>query len=285
MADFTDAYWTSADGLRLHYRDYAGRSDRPVVVCLPGLTRNARDFEGLAGRLAGDWRVVCPDLRGRGDSAYARDCETYVPGQYLDDLGLLLAEPGFERIVLVGTSLGGILTMILTAKLGARVAGAVLNDIGPVVEASGLDRIRGYVGQGRSFPTWMHAARALEETHGPDFPDYAIADWLRHAKRTMVLSSNGRVVFDYDMKIAEPFATTQGVAPPDLWSAYETLAGRPLLIVRGALSDILTGETLAEMLRRIPDAEALTIDRIGHPPTLDEPDVAAAIDRLLAKVG
>ena len=285
MADYTDAYWTSADGLRLHYRDYAGRADRPVVVCLPGLTRNARDFEGLAGRLAGDWRVVCPDLRGRGDSAYAKDCESYVPGQYLEDLGILLEEPGFERIVLVGTSLGGILTMILTAKLGARVAGAVLNDIGPVVEASGLERIRGYVGQGRSFPTWMHAARALEETHGADFPDYAIADWLRHAKRTMVLSSNGRVVFDYDMKIAEPFAATQNAAPPDLWSAYDTLAGRPLLIVRGALSDILTGETLAEMLRRLPEAEALTVPRIGHPPTLDEPEVAAAIDRLLAKVG
>ena len=160
----------------------------------------------------------------------------------------------------------------------------MLNDVGPVIEAEGLARIRDYVGQGRSFPTWMHAARALEEDQATAFPDYGISEWLAMAKRVMVVSSNGRIVFDYDMKIAEPFAAPGGEAGVDLWPGMAALAGRPLLFVRGALSDILSSDTLAEMGRRLPEAELVTVPRIGHAPSLDEPEVAAAIERLLDKV-
>ena len=288
MPDFADRFWTSRDGLKLHYRDYAARSggaaDRPPLLCLPGLTRNARDFEELAARLSGDWRVLCPDMRGRGDSAYAKDSATYNPMQYVDDVALLLEQAGIARFVAIGTSLGGLMTMAMAMIMPDRIAGAVINDVGPVIEAAGLERIKGYVGQGRSFPTWMHAARAVEETQGAAYPDYEIADWLAAAKRAMVLGSNGRIVFDYDMKIAEPFAKLDPAAQVDLWPGIEGLAGKPVLIVRGALSDLLSAETLAAMQQRMPGAEAVTVPHVGHAPMLGEPEAAAAILRLLARV-
>ena len=288
MTEFTDRFWTSRDGLKLHYRDYPangqGGMDRPPVLCLPGLTRNARDFEALAARLAGDWRVICPEMRGRGDSAYAKDSASYNPLQYADDLAMLFDEAGIERFVVIGPSLGGLLTMILAMMGPQRIAGAVLNDIGPVIEEAGLSRIRNYVGQGRSFPTWMHAARALAETQGAAFPDNSIADWLAMAKRVMVVSGNGRVAFDYDMKIAEPFAQPAGVAVADMWPGIDALAGRPVLFLRGGLSDILSAQTLAEMVQRVAGAEAVTIANVGHAPMLDEPEALAAIDRLLARI-
>jgi pimeloyl-ACP methyl ester carboxylesterase len=285
MTVFEHCFWSSRDGLKLHYRDYAGPADRPVLLCLPGLTRNARDFATLAERLAGDWRVICPDMRGRGDSAYARDSASYTPLQYVDDVEALLEETGIARIVAVGTSLGGLMTAILSLKQPGLLAGAVLNDIGPRIEPAGLDRIRDYVGQGRSFPTWMHAARALEEVHGAAHPAFTLDDWLDMAKRVMAVGQNGRVVFDYDMKIAEPFEASKDSEAPDLWPAFESLAGLPLLCLRGELSDILSAQTLAEMARRLPQAEVVTVAQVGHAPTLDEPEAAAAIDRLLARVG
>ncbi|WJS99966.1 alpha/beta fold hydrolase [Novosphingobium humi] len=284
MNSFTDQFWQSPDGLRLHYRDYAGAEDRPVVVCLPGLTRNARDFEGLAGRIAGQWRVICPDMRGRGDSQYAKNSATYNPLQYVQDINALFDELRIERFVVVGTSLGGLMAMLLAMIDAKRIAGAVLNDIGPVIEPSGLARIRDYVGQGRSFPTWMHAARALEEEQSASFPDYDVHQWLAMAKRVMTVGQNGRIVYDYDMKIAEPFERPGGEAGVDLWPGYMALAGRPLLLLRGELSDLLSTETLGEMARRIPDAVAVSVRRVGHAPTLDEPEAVQAIERLLERV-
>lgn len=293
MTAYEDCYWSSRDGLRLHYRDYRGPdgagldADGPLpVLCLPGLTRNARDFESVAPRLAGQRRVLAVDLRGRGDSAYARDSETYSPLQYVEDLEALLDETGIVRFVAIGTSLGGLLTAVLALKRPGVVAGAVLNDIGPVIEPEGLERIRDYVGQGRSFPTWMHAARALIESQGQAHPGFAIADWLAMAKRLMTVGQNGRIVFDYDMKIAEPFARQGGEAPAvDLWPAFGALATVPVLGLRGELSDILSAETHAAMAQRLPLGEFLTIARVGHAPTLDEPEAIAAIDRLLARAG
>jgi len=282
MSEFEDRYWTSPDGLRLHYRAYGEpRADRAPVLCLPGLTRNARDFEGLAPHLADRREVLCLDLRGRGDSAYARDSATYNPLQYVLDVEALLAEAGISRFVAIGTSLGGLMTMLLALRDPARVAGAVLNDIGPVIEAEGLARIRDYVGSGRSFPTWMHAARALEETHAASFPEFVAADWLRMAKRLLAIGQNGRIAFDYDMKIAEPIAEAEGAAPADLWPAFAALAGRPLLVLRGDRSDLLSAATAAEMARRVPEAEVVTVANRGHAPTLDEPEAVAAIDRLV----
>lgn len=284
MSQFEDRYWTSRDGLRLHYRDYAGDPGKPPVLCLPGLTRNARDFETLAARLAPRWRVLCPDMRGRGDSAYAKESTSYHPLQYVDDVNALLEAAEVDRFVAIGTSLGGLMTMLLAARGAERIAAAVLNDIGPEIEPEGLARIVDYVGQGRSFPTWMHAARALQETHAAAFPKFDISDWLAMAKRVMTLGQNGRIVFDYDMKIAEPFAQTPTGEAVDLWPAFEALASRPLLIIRGGISDLFSAATLTRMVERAPVSEAVTLPEVGHAPTLDEPEAVAAIERLLAQV-
>ena len=288
MANFADCYWTSSDGLKLHYRDYPSRgatsAERPPVLCLPGLTRNARDFEALAEHLSQEWRVLCPEMRGRGDSEYARDSATYNPMQYVQDVTALLEQAEIARFVVIGTSLGGLMTMVMAMTLGDRLAGAVINDIGPVIEEAGLARIRGYVGQGRSFATWMHAARAMEETQRAAFPHFEIADWLMMAKRVMTLGSNGRVVFDYDMKIAEPFASAEGAGQVDLWPGVAALAGKPVLLLRGALSDVLSADTLTGMQSRLPEADVVTIPGVGHAPSLDEAEARTAIDRLLARV-
>lgn len=276
--------WTSADGLTLRFRDYQGSAERPPVLCIPGLTRNCRDFEPIADAFAGEWRIICPDLRGRGMSDYARDSASYQPRQYADDIVALLDHLGLEQVVAVGTSLGGIVIMLLAEQISERISAVVLNDVGPEIEATGLARVRTHVGQGRSFPTWMHAARGLREQAGPAYPDFGISDWLRLAKRLMAEGPGGRIAFDYDMKIAEAFQSANGTAPADMWPAFRNLAGRPLLVLRGELSDLLSVETLNRMKREVPDLEATTIERVGHAPTLEEAAAQEAIARLLAQV-
>lgn len=282
---WTDGYWWSNDGLRLHYRDYAGSTDRPPILCLPGLTRNARDFETVAARLSPHWRVIAVDLRGRGESAYAKDAMTYVPLTYVQDVERLLTDLGIGRFVAFGTSLGGIVTMLLAATGHARIAAALLNDVGPTIEAKGLDRIRGYVGRGGAYPTWLHAARGIAENNGEVFPDYGLTDWLAMAKRLYRLSSNGRIVPDYDKKIAEPFRLPGGEAGIDLWPTLDALAGVPTLIVRGQLSDLLAPATVDAMLVRLKSGSSVTVPNVGHAPVLDEAEAATAIDALLARVG
>jgi pimeloyl-ACP methyl ester carboxylesterase len=283
-AAYSEGEWISADGLTLRYRDYPGRADRPPLLCIPGLTRNCRDFEPIAAAFAGEWRVIAIDLRGRGQSDYARDSASYMPLQYVADVAALLDQAGLERVVAMGTSLGGIVIMLLALTAPERIAGAILNDIGPEIEAAGLARIRDYVGQGRSFPTWMHAARGLKEQGGIAHPDFAISDWLRLAKRLMVVGPGGRIAFDYDMRIAEPFNRPEGTAAVDMWPVFAALAGRPLLAVRGELSDILSASTLKRMAREIKGLATVTVPRVGHAPTLEEPAAQRAIAALLAKV-
>ena len=284
MSSWSDGYWWSNDGLRLHYRDYPGDTSRSPILCIPGLTRNARDFEGVAARLAGEWRLICVELRGRGDSAYAKDPMTYVPLTYLQDLEALIRELELGRFILFGTSLGGLMTMLLSMSGGDRIAGALLNDIGPVLEAKGLDRIRSYVGRAQNWPTWLHAARFLKEAQSDRYPDWAIDDWLVYAKRLCKLTSSGRIVFDYDMRIAEPFRLPGGESDFDLWSAFAGLKNIPSLVVRGGLSDVLSAETVERMAAENPAMEAVTVPRVGHAPTLEEPEAATAIDRLLSRL-
>lgn len=281
MVAYRDKYWWSNDGLRLHYRDYAGPDDRPPILCLHGLTRNARDFEPVADRLAGQWRLICPDMRGRSESAYAKDPMTYVPLTYIQDIGRLLADLGIGRFVAFGTSLGGILTMMIASMRPGEIAGALLNDIGPVIEPKGLERIKGYVGTGASYPTWVHAARGLAETNADIYPRYRLEDWLGMAKRLYRLTSGGRIVLDYDMRIAEPLRLPGGEAGFDLWPSVDALRGVPTLILRGALSDLFSDATARAMLARLDHGEYATVPDVGHAPVLDEPEAAAAIDRLL----
>lgn len=284
MAGWSDGYWWSNDGLRLHYRDYAGPANRPPIICIPGLTRNARDFEEVAARLAGDWRLICVELRGRGESAYAKDPMTYVPLTYLQDMEALVAALELKRFILFGTSLGGLITMLLAASGAQRLAGALLNDIGPDLESRGLERIRSYVGRSQTWPTWLHAARAICEAQKDRYPGWELDQWIVYAKRLCKLTPGGRVVLDYDMRIAEPFKLPGGETGFDLWPAFRALGATPSLIVHGAESDLLSAATVERMKAEAPGMESVIVPNVGHAPTLEEPEAVAAIDALLARV-
>lgn len=282
---YEDARWTSADGLTLYYRDYPGPQgyDGPPVLCLHGLTRNSRDFASLAEHLSSTRRVIVPEMRGRGQSDYSPDPSTYNPVQYVADVEILLGELGIDRFISIGTSMGGLMTFLMAAAKPGRIVATVINDIGPEIDPAGIERIMGYVGQGRSYPTWIHAARSMAEVHGSSFPDYDLEQWLEAAKRTCVVSQNGRISYDYDMAIAEPFKEPDGAAPANLWLAFEALRNVPMLLVRGELSDLITPDTVKQMAARNPAMVSITVPRVGHAPTLDEPEARAAIDALLSK--
>lgn len=281
-AQYTDGYWWSNDGLRLHFRDYPGDAARPPILCIPGLTRNARDFEHVARRLAGDWRVICVDLRGRGESAYAKDPMTYVPLTYVQDLEALLNTLNIDRFVSIGTSLGGLVTMLMAGLKPGCIAGALLNDIGPELDPRGLERIRTSVGRTHSWPTWVHAARDLAEAQAIIYPSYKLEDWLVYAKRVCRLTQQGRVVLDYDMGIAEPMKLA--TEPFDLWPSFEALGDVPVAILRGGLSDLLSEPTAREMARRLPHARLTTVPGVGHAPALSEPAATRALGALLKAV-
>lgn len=276
---WTDHYWWSGDGIRLHCRLYA--ADAPdgavPILCLPGLTRNARDFDMIAPVLAADGPVAAVNFRGRGDSGYAKDAMTYVPLTYVQDVALLLASLKWDRFAVIGTSLGGLVAMLLAGTMPGRFAGAVLNDVGPELEAAGLERIRAYVGSAPSQPTWLHAARQTADLNAAVFPHYDIHDWLRMVHRTHRLTPEGRIVVDYDKQIAAPFRLPGGEAGIDMWPAFDALATHPLLIVRGAQSDILAAATADKMLARAADGALCTVAGLGHAPTLDEPEARSAI--------
>jgi pimeloyl-ACP methyl ester carboxylesterase len=276
---FVDNYWWSNDGLRLHYRDYPGRMDKPVIVCLPGLTRNARDFHALAERLSGEWRVLAVEFRGRGESAYAKDAMTYV-----QDVEALLTELAVPRVILLGTSLGGIVSMILASMDRERIAGVILNDIGPDIEPRGLERIRGSVGRTGPWPTWLHAARWLGENNASAYPTYTLSDWLVMAKRVFRLTSAGRIVADYDKKISEPFRLAGGEAGQDMWPVLAGMGTVPTLILHGELSDVLSEATARAMVAKLPNAKYVNVPGVGHAPVLDEPAALAAIDAFLPSI-
>ena len=284
MAEWQDRYWTSKDGLRLHYRDYAGPADRPPIICLPGLTRNARDFAPVADRYAGEWRVICVDFRGRGESQHDPNPANYRPEYYVADVLKLLDQLGIADAVFLGTSLGGICTMLLATTDVERIAGAMLNDIGPVVDQSGVDRIAGYVGREASFGSWEEVIDLLAERNRAVFPRWDKGEWERFAHRIMHETPDG-IRFQYDMRIADNFrAATEGPRGTN-WQSYEALAGRPLLILRGELSDLLSADVAQQMAERLDgDAELVIVPDAGHAPSLEEPEAQAGIDRLLQRV-
>lgn len=247
------------------------------ILCLPGLTRNARDFDALAPVLSGTGPVAAVDFRGRGDSGFAKNPMSYTPLIYSQDVVGLLESLGWHRFAVIGTSLGGLVAMLLAATLRGRLAGAVLNDVGPEVDAAGLARIRGYVGGLSSQPTWLHAARQAAVTHAAVYPGYEISDWLRLVHRTHRLTPEGRIVADYDKQIAVPLRAPAQDTAADMWPVFDALAAEPLLIVRGELSDILAADTAMRMAAVARDAAICTIPHVGHAPTLDEPAARAAI--------
>lgn len=287
-AGFVEGFHDLEDGLRLSYRDYAparpGSSKLPVV-CLHGLTRNGRDFEDVAPAIAAEGRrVVAPSMRGRGLSSWDPQAERYNPGVYVADVRSLLDALGIPRAVFVGTSLGGIITMVMAAVDPARIGACVLNDIGAVIDQAGIDRIRRYVGRGKPASDWAEAGRMAREVNGVVFPKETGADyWIAFARRTRRQAEDGTIVSDYDPAIGEAM---RAAGPPaaDLWGFFDLLVPIPTLTVRGALSDLLSKETVAAMKARKPDLRVAEVPDVGHAPMLTEPAALAALEAFLAEV-
>lgn len=284
---FTEHRLTSTDGLSLYLRDYApqGPNKGAPVLCLHGLTRNSKDFEAVAPWIASlGRRVLAMDVRGRGQSDWDTDPTRYNPGIYAGDVVSALTQLGVPKAIFVGTSMGGLITMILAATQGQLVEAAVLNDIGPVIDPRGIARIAGYTGNTGPFPNWNACAAQIKALQGAFYPDADEAFWLTFALRCAKETGSGHIVFDYDPAISK--AISAAAPPPEaLMPLFQALAAKPALVVRGALSDILSADGAAAMRAAKPDLQVCEVARVGHAPTLEEPAARDAIARFLDIVG
>ena len=279
----TPVEFPSADGtLRLHAEIWGHENAPLTLLCLHGLTRNGADFGALAQRLSVRYRVITADQRGRGLSAWDANPANYQPGIYVNDMFRLLDQLAIPRVVLIGTSMGGIMSLIMAAAQPARVQAMVLNDIGPEVPNSGLRRLRDSLSIPARIDTWQDAAAQAQRVNGPAFPDYAAADWLAFARRTYTDQGASRPVPAYDPNILKGLNETDLTAvPPNLWSVWDALGSIPTLALRGELSDILSAEIFADMAARRPNLITVNIPNRGHAPMLDEPAATTAIDVFL----
>ncbi len=246
------------------------------------MLESARDFEELAPHLAQKYRVLVAELRGRGLSAYADNPFTYVPPVYVRDMAALLDAAGVKQVTLIGTSLGGIVSMILSAVMPQRLLGVVINDIGPEVDPAGIARIGSYLGKSKAVANWTEAAAAIKELDGKIFPEYSDADWVRMARRRYVELPDGSFKSDYDPNLAKPFQAS--TATVDLRPFFQTLRRLPALAIRGAHSDLLKADTFNRMKLLVPTLRQVTVPNRGHAPHLDEPEALAAIDTFLDDV-
>jgi pimeloyl-ACP methyl ester carboxylesterase len=278
-------YWfDSEDGLRLFSRVYPGPAAGALaVLCLHGLVRTGRDFGDLAMHLSARYRVIVPDVRGRGLSARDSNPNNYQIPVYLKDVQTLLAGLGVERVAVVGTSMGGLMAMVLAATQPGLIAAIVLNDVGPEVDPAGLERIRGYAGKGAPVRNWAEAITQLRATYGGAWPGLSDERWAQLVRLSYRENAEGVPEVDADPRVAELLRDTR-VAAPDLWPLWGMLVKVPMLAIRGALSDILSASTLERMKKVKPDLVTLTVANRGHVPLLDEPECVAAIDELLAAV-
>ncbi|WP_371395689.1 alpha/beta fold hydrolase [Fretibacter rubidus] len=280
---YDDVFYVGEGGLKLYARDYGDdRGDRPVVLCMHGLTRNSADFHNLALILSDRYRVISVDQRGRGWSDYDTDISRYRPDIYCADMFALLEHLKLSTVIAIGTSMGGIMAMMMAATQPGVFSKVIINDIGPDIDPKGLDRIKGYVGGPNKFDDWDAAVAAIK-AQGPDiFPDYTEADWLAFAKRICETTPDGKLRFAYDPAISKPIKTDgANAAPPDMWSLYSALYDMPVLVIRGALSDILSKETAQKMAEDHPNCRYSEIPNIGHAPMLTEPESLLAIERFL----
>lgn len=287
---YEDVHWRSPDGLRLHARHHAPNGNAATVgtvVCIPGLTRNAADFDAIARDMcAAGWQVFAVDLRGRAGSEPARDPASYNPRTYADDVAALLRERGIGKAVFVGTSLGALVTMRIAARAPALVAGSVLNDAGPQVPRAALARIGRYAGKPVPPMTAAQAATYVESIAAPSFPTYGPDDWRGMVGRMFRTRADGLLELDYDPAIVRTVnPLVLWLMRPLLWRAWRTLAALgPSLVVRGALSDVLPADVARRMVRSAPDATLAEVPDVGHAPMLSEPVARDAILALLARV-
>jgi pimeloyl-ACP methyl ester carboxylesterase len=278
-------YWfESAEGLKLFSRVYpAATAGAPVVVCLHGLMRTGRDFEDLAQHLAPRYRVIVPDVRGRGFSARDPNHANYQIPVYLADLGRLLAGLGASRVAIVGTSMGGLMAMVLAAMQPELIAGIVLNDVGPQVERAGIERIRGYAGKAPPVRDWAGAVAQMRLVYGPVLPGLSDARWEQLTRACYRDDEHGIPQPDADPLVAESIKDISK-ATPDLWYLWTAIRRVPTLAIRGEHSDLLSAATVARMLREKPDLYTVTALNRGHAPLLDEPESVRAIDEFLSRL-
>ncbi|MEE4174792.1 MAG: alpha/beta hydrolase [Xanthomonadales bacterium] len=295
---FTEHRYTAFDGLSLYYRVY-GEGEN-VVLCLPGLTRNCKDFEGIAGHLADRWRVVTPDLRGRGESERDPNWKQYLPPTYVKDAWGLLDELGVERCAVIGTSLGGLMSMIMADQHPERLRGIVLNDVGPEVTPEALARISTYVGATPAQPDWATAARMAKKNYALAYPDAEEDFWLEQAKAAWREREDGMLEPAYDPAIGDALREAlksvklvkwmrrfglkrmKGLNL-DPWDNFRAIT-MPCLLLRGELSDVISPEIVQRMQAIKPDLEVVTVPRRGHVPTLTEPLALDALNRFLASI-
>jgi pimeloyl-ACP methyl ester carboxylesterase len=277
---FLDCFFHSQDDLPLYWRDYGDpASPRAPLLCLGGLTRNSKDFHVLARQLCGERRVLVPDYRGRGRSARDPDWRNYRPETYLADILDLLTVAGVHRAVVVGTSMGGLLAMGLAAFRPTMLAGVILNDVGPEIAGHGYQRILDYVGTDRPVSDWDSAIAVLKGM----FPTLSLdtpAKWLRMADASYRRGEDGILHFDWDVALARGLGAKPGELP-NLWALYRALGSRPMLAIRGGLSDVLSEATFDRMAQVKPDLRRVVVPNVGHVPALDEPEAATAIHEFI----
>ncbi|WP_067104465.1 MULTISPECIES: alpha/beta fold hydrolase [Microbulbifer] len=284
MNNYRDIRFSSEDGLTLYARDYVrpATEKAPVILCLHGLTRNSADFEHLALRLAEQYRVVVPDQRGRGLSDWDKNADHYQLPSYVADTFALLAHLAIKEVSIVGTSMGGLMALLMNSSKPEVITAVVLNDVGPEIDPAGLARIRGYVGKTKPVETWSDARATVEVLNRIAFPNYTDKDWMDMAHRLYREDASGKPVLAYDPALAAPVESDVSAAvPPDLWPLFEGLAGTPVLALRGASSDILSADCFAAMQERLPGLQAVTIPGRGHAPDLSEPEAVQAIEQFL----
>jgi pimeloyl-ACP methyl ester carboxylesterase len=281
---YEERYVETADGLSLYFRDYRNASPRLPVLCLPGLTRNSRDFEALAASISTTRRVISPDLRGRGKSQYDPEWRNYHPGQYAADLWQLLDSLQVEAVVVVGTSLGGWMAMLLNHQRPGRIAGAVMNDIGPEADPGGIARIVATAGLLDVVGSLAEAIEQAKSVYSIAFPDWGAEQWQAYTESTYRALDDGRFDLNFDRNIGH--AAREGVSGLDIdpWAMFDALAAVPTLLIHGVLSDILTAPIIEKMRQRKPDLQVVAVRERGHAPLLDEQEALDAITTFLESV-
>lgn len=283
---YEDVWYESADGLRLYARDYPGTEGSSLmpVLCMHGLTRNSADFEWIAAHLAKDRRVISVDQRGRGLSDYDSNPANYTPATYVGDMFILLDKLKLEKVLIIGTSMGGLMAMLMANMQPARFAGIVFNDIGPELDPVGLDRIKNYVGKHREIRSWDDAVAQTREINEVAFPLYSDKEWLRFTKG-LYREVDGVPQIAHDPAIAQAVLEADANAvPPDLWPLFTNMASMPMLLIRGAMTDLLALDCVEKMQTIAPGLEVVNVPDRGHAPMLDEPVAVAAIDDFFAGV-
>jgi len=283
---FQEKYYTSNNGLKLYYRDYnAAEKNRTPLLCLHGLTRNSKDFDLLARHLSRDHRVICLDVRGRGQSDYDPNYMNYQIPVYAQDVLTLIAHEALDQVILVGTSMGGLISLTLGAAKPEKIKAIILNDIGPKIDPVGLERIASYVGNAIILPTWEQAIAGVKILCANLFPDYNHDSWELFTRNTFRAQEDGTIVADYDQAIALAMkAAAENIMNIDMWQTFSEITQIPLLTLRGENSDILSHETLEKMAKSHLNFTKVTIENRAHTPDLNEDVSRQEIDRFLMKL-